>query len=331
MKSTIIPVLLAGAASALPTVNITASTCVAPSKRIEWRQLGAANQQSYLNAVKCLKTKPSRLGIEPASTLYDDFPYVHFQLNNYIHGGAPFLPWHRYFTHVYFDALAECGYVGPGTYWDWTLDTDGLRFSPVMAAENGFGGDGSDTRTEPNADPKDKRPFRCVSDGPLANIRPYYVAITPKEMKAGGHCLFRKLPEVSEPEAFKKMMEGSIIEPALSNVQASGNWSTYAWALEGGPHGVIHASLGGEMNPTTSPNEPLFFLHHAQIDHLWWLWQQEDTSKRLTEYNGPAFHFNEEGSREVSLDDVLPMYGLVERELTVREVIDTYGELCYSY
>lgn len=33
-----------------------------------------------------------------------------------VHGGSPFLPWHRYFTHVYFNTLKEeCGYEGPGT------------------------------------------------------------------------------------------------------------------------------------------------------------------------------------------------------------------------
>jgi hypothetical protein len=33
-----------------------------------------------------------------------------------VHGGAPFLPWHRYFVQVYNNALSECGYDGPGTY-----------------------------------------------------------------------------------------------------------------------------------------------------------------------------------------------------------------------
>lgn len=256
MKKTLLPLVAAAGALALPTVNINASTCVNPQKRLEWRELSAADQKGYLDAVKCLKTKPSRIGLTK-STLYDDFPYVHFNLSKYIHGGAPFLPWHRYFTHVYFEALAECGYTGPGTYWDWTQDTAGLRFSAVMSSDpdRGFGGDGSYTRTEPNPDPKATTTIHCVDDGALKEIRPYYVAINPTTQVEGGHCFFRKMPEVSEPDAFRQMMELSIKPEALAKVQVSSNWTTYHAELESGPHGAIHASLGGEMNPTTSPNE----------------------------------------------------------------------------
>jgi tyrosinase len=76
--------------------------------------------------------------------------------------------------------------------------------------------------------------------------------------------------------------------------------------------------------------EPLFFLHHAQVDRLWWLWQQQDPA-RLSVYNGEAWHLGETGSREVSLDDKLLMGG-IEDDVTVRDVIDTQGgRLCYTY
>lgn len=74
----------------------------------------------------------------------------------------------------------------------------------------------------------------------------------------------------------------------------------------------------------------MFFLHHPQIDRIWWQWQQMNPDKRLSEYNGKADHYGEDESREVSLDDKLPMLGLAE-ELTVREVMDISGRLCYTY
>ncbi|KAK7968824.1 hypothetical protein PG988_007897 [Apiospora saccharicola] len=313
-------------AIALPAVEPRAATCTNPAKKVEWRQLSAEDQQSYTKAVLCLKTKPSKMGLE--TSLYDDFPNVHFRYSTYIHGGAPFLPWHRYFVHVYLNALRECGYQGPGTYWDWTQDTAGLSLSAVMSPETGFGGDGNKDQTELSPDGAKQLP--CVTEGPFAGLRPEYLAISPKEMLGGGHCMFRELAEhSSRPQDFVTM--AAIFGPeGVAEVQASPDFAMYHNALEGGPHGVIHASLGGEMNPTTSPNEPLFFLHHGQIDHLYWQWQQANAS-RLEDYNGVASHLGEDKGREVTLDDILPMNGLGP-DLTVREVMDTvHGELCYTY
>ncbi|KAF4453694.1 hypothetical protein F53441_3703 [Fusarium austroafricanum] len=307
---------------ALPSVQVE-KPCLEPEKRVEWRQLSSADQKSYIDAVLCLKTKPSRMGLK--SSLYDDFPHLHFKSNFFIHGGAPFLPWHRYFTVVYNRALRDCGYKGPGTYWDWTKDAEGLRHSPVMASKNGFGGNGSPKKTEKTPDGDT---LQCVVDGPFTKLRPEYLATSPKTMIEGGHCLYRNMPEVDEPEAYATMAK--IFGPSgIEELQTSGNWTHYSWALEGGPHGSIHASLGGEMNPTTSPNEPLF-LHHAQVDRLWHLWQKKDP-KRLTEYNGKYKNYGQTEATEVSLDDILRMGG-IDKDLKVRDVMDIEkGQLCYTY
>jgi tyrosinase len=105
--------------------------------RVEWRQLSSVDQQQYIDSVLCLKTKPSRIGLN--SSLYDDFTFVHFTLNKQskfksaesashrgfqklmntfssVHSSAVFLPWHRYFTFLYTGAIRDCGYKGPMTY-----------------------------------------------------------------------------------------------------------------------------------------------------------------------------------------------------------------------
>lgn len=39
-------------------------------------------------------------------------------------------------------------------------------------------------------------------------------------------------------------------------------------------HGEVHNWVGGNMaNPKKSPNDPIFFLHHAFIDKVWADWQ----------------------------------------------------------
>lgn len=163
---------------------------------------------------------------------------------------ASFLPWHRYFGQIYEDALHDCGYTGALTYWDWTLDVLKLAQSPVMSSTLGFGGDGSDTRTEVPAGDL----VRCVDSGPFANLRPSYLATSPRTMVQQEHCLFRQLTDgENNPDA---VTMAQIYNSTYINnfVQTQNEYLRYHPALEGSPHGSIHASLGGEMNPTTSPN-----------------------------------------------------------------------------
>ncbi|KAH6949723.1 hypothetical protein BKA56DRAFT_606813 [Ilyonectria sp. MPI-CAGE-AT-0026] len=45
--------------------------------------------------------------------------------------------------------------------------------------------------------------------------------------------------------------------------------------------------IGGKMgNVVASPTDPLFFLHHANLDKLWWDWQLANLSSRLTDVSG---------------------------------------------
>ena len=55
------------------------ATCKSPSIRREWRSLSIAERDAYIDAVFCLRAKPSRLNT--SQTLYDDFAYVHHQFD----------------------------------------------------------------------------------------------------------------------------------------------------------------------------------------------------------------------------------------------------------
>jgi len=55
--------------------------CTTPKLRKNWAKATPAEKKSYINAVLCLATKPSKLRVSTHSTLYDDFGYIHAQLN----------------------------------------------------------------------------------------------------------------------------------------------------------------------------------------------------------------------------------------------------------
>ena len=44
-------------------------------------------------------------------------------------------------------------------------------------------------------------------------------------------------------------------------------------AFEAGAHSRPHLFIGGAMNTFASPDDPLFWLHHAFVDKVWTMWQ----------------------------------------------------------
>jgi tyrosinase len=73
--------------------------------------------------------------------------------------------------------------------------------------------------------------------------------------------------------------------------------------------------------------DPAFFLHHAQLDRVWWRWQATRPTRKM-EYAGAVSHGSEK-SAEVS--DELDMGGLAPT-IAVAEILDAAsGLLCYTY
>lgn len=72
-------ILSAGFCTAATISRQADSTCSDPVQRVEWRTMSAETRKQYIDAVLCLKTKPSGIGLD--TSRYDDFPYVHTKLD----------------------------------------------------------------------------------------------------------------------------------------------------------------------------------------------------------------------------------------------------------
>ncbi|CAI4218883.1 unnamed protein product [Parascedosporium putredinis] len=106
------------------------------------------------------------------------------------------------------------------------------------------------------------------------------------------------------------------------------NFSDMANMLEGLPHAQIHSIIFGDMGPATSPNEPLFFLHHANVDRAWAKWQGRN-STRLADYTGFQDSLK---TITASIDDTMPVMALADNEPMVKDYMDIQaGPLCYTY
>ncbi|KAL3420135.1 monooxygenase [Phlyctema vagabunda] len=200
-------------------------------------------------------------------------------------------------------------------YWDWTLDSADPARSSIWDAETGFGGNGN---------PED--PARCVTDGPFRDIRPDWL-----EGRYQPHCLSRAF---NDGNGRVGRMFGEEYSPeAIEAVQANIDFTTFATALENGPHGAVHTAIDGDMSTSTSPNEILFFLHHCQVDRLWYLWQQVDPLVRNLDYGGDRTQdvAGRPPPQPATVEDLLRMNNLAP-DLRVRDLLTTESDLlCYVY
>jgi tyrosinase len=63
---------------------------------------------------------------------------------------------------------------------------------------------------------------------------------------------------------------------AFASMQGSDQWDSQgAGALEGTPHNFLHWWIEGDMNTYLSPLDPLFWMHHCNIDRLWAVWNAQ--------------------------------------------------------
>lgn len=64
------------------------------------------------------------------------------------------------------------------------------------------------------------------------------------------------------------------IMTAINNSMALVPYYTFQSNFNGGPHGSVHISVGGPMGVvTTAAKDPVFWLHHSNVDRLWEEWR----------------------------------------------------------
>ena len=66
--------------------------------------------------------------------------------------------------------------------------------------------------------------------------------------------------------------------PRGRNDQTDGNLGRryFSGSAEWGGHNLIHGFVGGDMGQLDrSPNDPIFWMHHANIDRIWTLWSDK--------------------------------------------------------
>ncbi|KAM3418125.1 hypothetical protein BST61_g6330 [Cercospora zeina] len=286
------------------------------TKRREWRALSPDERSNFITATHCLRELPSQLFPErPQVARWYDFGWTHYHIGNVNHRNASFLPWHRWLIVLLEDSLrTHCGYSGALPYWDWTLDWLHMGDAPVFDIQTGFGGNGNPKYVLESDD--DALVGWCVTEGPFAGAQiPFDRFRLPGDISSyepnnASFCLSRKFARGNTFNAPK-------LDPdQVSMVLEQPGYMDFLLDLESGPHNEIPKGIQGTFGTIWAPAEPLFWLHHMQLDRLWWIWQHMDP-EHARAYEG-------HGSSGTLGDRLL--FGNLSESVTVGEIIDTEAD-----
>ncbi|KAJ2881598.1 hypothetical protein IWW38_005777, partial [Coemansia aciculifera] len=251
--------------------------------RKDVRTLSATEWQAYANAV---------------AAAYNDnwvvwFGYYHNKVADLVHGTSQFLVFHRNFINSYEYILQRYNPAVTVPYWNMMVDFQNPANSPVLSSKylggNGVGAQG------------------CVSTGIASSWSLAYP--TP-------HCLTRAYNNGTTINSWYSP------EFVTSFMQRSQTYTDFRTSMENSVHGAVHLGLNGDMSTMHSPMDPVFFMHHVNIDRLYAQWQAVKPDTRTFMYDG----VNPSGT-PVSVSDSIvgtsaPVYSVMRLG---------YGTMCYTY
>jgi tyrosinase len=185
------------------------------------------------------------------------------------HGSWYFLPWHRGYLIAFEAAIRDAISQLPGAPTDWALpywnyfDPNQNALPPAFASANWPDGTGDNPLYVPQ---------RYGPD----NDSNVYVPTDQVDLNA-----------LNDPE---------FVGPGSGGSQGFGGVDTgfsHAGDVHGGvetmPHDQVHSLVGGSdptsnlpglmSDPDTAGLDPIFWLHHSNIDRLWEVWRQMSTSQ----------------------------------------------------
>ncbi len=249
--------------------------------------LTSTERDNFLKAVLTLKNTIANPGAPAAQqiSIYDQFVALHLYtlsimvpsggVINMGHQNSAFGPWHRFYLLQFEQALQN---VDPSVnlpYWDWTnhASTENIIFQDNFVGPNGgLGGIGGGTvqsgyfafdAPSSGANPTPLPPWwpagllgwrvkTQLEQGHGNTLTRSFSNFSTLETQADVHtCLSQ--PNYENPNGFRPYLEGG-----------------GAFQMHNGMHGWVGGDMGA---PNSSPNDPIFFLHHCNIDRLWAMWQ----------------------------------------------------------
>lgn len=202
------------------------------------------------------------------------------------HGSWFFLPWHRAYL-LYFEKIVRktiVGLNGPPTwalpYWDYSVNNNARRLPPAFQSPTLPGGG-------PNA-------LYVAQRAPNAN----------NNLPVGSSASSNTSGALS-----KMMFTNTTVAQFGGGTTGFSHNGSFPGQLEQVPHGSMHTAVGG---PTgwmsafdTAALDPIFWLHHANIDRLWTIWLNSAPTRvnptQAAWLSALGFDFHDENGQPVTI------------------------------
>lgn len=155
-----------------------------------------------------------------------------------VHGYPGFLTWHRAYLDAFEEALRCINSDISLPFWNWSSgQTTGV---PAACREATYVNRSGDTVDNP------------LFAGPI-----------PASL-GGGMTSRRSTIDTTSFDDLATSAQSALTEATFSGFQSALN----------GPHGGVHVRVGGNMSSVSMAGfDPIFYLHHANVDRLWAIWQ----------------------------------------------------------
>jgi hypothetical protein len=255
---------------------------------------------AYANAIKALQ---ARATTDPTSWTY--LAAVHGRTgpvppgaiwNECQHGSWYFLPWHRMYLYQ-FERIVRAEVIAQGGPSDWALPYWNYN-APGQAA----------------LPPAFRQP--TMPDG---SPNPLFITQRSPGMNTGA-----QLPPSATTSA--TALAATQYSPPPSPGFGGGktppqHFFGAAGELEFTPHNIVHSLIGGWMgNPNQAALDPIFWLHHANVDRLWSAWIAQGGGRANppdAQWLTAQFTLHDETGAQV--------------QMTATDVLDTEAQLGYTY
>lgn len=274
------------------------------------------------------------------------------------HMGPAFLPWHRVYLDMFEKALKEVsGKDIAIPYWDWTdpssvdaVFTDDFMGGNGVAAEQyavmsgPFRKDSFEIRifdtgdidsifddvdTDPNPVPYLVRAFGIFKDSTVVLPTAAEIAQTlalptydasPWDSSVDSALSFRNALEGWRGTAGEECDDGimDVIPTPLRRSQQHN--VVHLWV--GGLPRVNGSIIGGNMTAASSPNDPVFWIHHANLDRLWSAWMKR---------HGKTYVPTGAGPHGTNLNDVMEPFSIRTDGVNTPAKVLTEQQLGYKY